>query len=253
MRDPVAADSLSNKRRTALFKELVLACGTHVQGPMKSALATAVRAMTEGCRITPDDAGDGQTLLVVYPGLWPGGEIGYVQPRVKIEAGARSALAPAGSRSIAPYIADDLPDWQFAMKGILTLAPERTFWEKLLILHGVHCGYRDTGRLPTDRDRISRHYYDAAMIAATGTGDGALSDLSLLDTVRRHNLVAFRQAWKRFEEALPGSLRLLPQPAPRAVIERDYRAMRDMILGDAPPFEWILEQLYRAETAVNET
>ena len=107
MRDPVAADSLSNKRRTALFKELVLACGTHVQGPMKSALATAVRAMTEGCRITPDDVGDGQTLLVVYPGLWPGGEIGYVQPRVKIEAGAQSArlrqtLRPRARRSSSP-------------------------------------------------------------------------------------------------------------------------------------------------------
>ena len=50
--------------------------------------------------------------------------------------------------------------------------------------------------------------------------------------MRNHNLVAFRQAWKRFEEAVPGSLRLVPQPALHAAIERDYRAMRDMILGE---------------------
>ena len=35
-----------------------------------------------------------------------------------------------------------------------------------MILHGLHCGYRDVQRLPTDKDRISRHYYDVAMITA---------------------------------------------------------------------------------------
>ncbi len=251
-RDPIVSSRLSNKRRAALFRELMSACTAHVQGPMRSALATTLEAMTEGCTVTPDEGADSQILLVAYPGLWPGRSAAYVQPRVKVEAGARSALEPASSVSIAPYITNDLPDWQFAVTGIMTLAPERTFWEKLLILHGVHCGYRDTGRLPADSDRISRHYYDAAMIAATGAGDAALSDLSLLDAVRHHNLTAFRQAWKRFEEALPGTLRLVPQPEPTAVIERDYRAMRDMILGDAPPFEWIVDQLHRVENTIND-
>ena len=104
-----------------------------------------------------------------------------------------------------------MPDWPFDVGNVETLAPERTFWEKLLILHGLHCGYRDAGRLLADKDRISRHYYDAAVIAATETGESALTDTALLDAVRTHNLVAFRQAWKRFEEAVPGSLRLWPR------------------------------------------
>ncbi len=250
-RDPVASTGLSNKRRNALFEELMLACGNHVQGPMTSNLTASIDAMAEGCSVVPDDDGDLQTLLVVYPSLWPESDRGYVRPRVKIEAGARSAPTPAEPRSIAPYISADLPDWQFTARRILTLAPERTFWEKLLILHGIHCGYRDHGRLPTDSDRVSRHYYDVAMIAVTETGDAAISNLSLLDAVRAHNLVAFRQAWKRFEEAVPGSLRLVPQPEPRAVIERDYRAMRDMFLGEVPTFEWIIGQLHRVENAIN--
>ena len=101
----------------------------------------------------------------------------------------------------------------------------------LLILHGAHCGFRDTGRLPADKDRISRHYYDVAVITATDVGRSALVDTSLLDAVRDHNLMAFRQAWKRFEEAVPGSVRLVPQAGLRAVIEQDYRAMQGMILG----------------------
>lgn len=251
-RDPIISSALSNKRRAALFKELAGACGTHVQGPMRADLTTVINSMEERCFVTPNEGADGQSLLVVYPGLWPSSETAYVQPRVKIEAGARSALEPVAPCSIDPYIADELPDWKFTVTGIVATAPERTFWEKLLILHGIHCGYRDAGRLPSDSDRISRHYYDAAMIAATGTGDAALSNLALLDVVREHNLTAFRQAWKRFDEAVPGSLRLVPQPEPLAAIERDYRAMRDMILGDAPPFEWIVTQLHRVETAINE-
>ena len=61
--------------------------------------------------------------------------------------------------------------------------------------------------------------------------------------LRSHNLIAFRQAWKRFEEAVPGSVRLVPEAELRTVIERDYRAMQGMILGDVPDFRWVMEQL----------
>ena len=251
-RDPVAARDISNKKRSALFTNLARACGAYIHGELKAALTASIGELTTGCTIRPDeDDSDGQTLLVEYPSLFPSNVTAYVSPRVKIEAGARSALEPIVACSVLPYVANDLPDWSFEAENVAALTPERTFWEKLLILHGIHCGYRDGSRLPADKDRISRHYYDAAMIAATGTGEAALSKLALLDGVRTHNLIAFRQAWKRFEEAVPGSLRLVPQAEPRAVIERDYGAMRDMILGEAPDFEWILDRLRHTETVVN--
>ena len=67
------------------------------------------------------------------------------------------------------------------------------------------------------------------------------------------NLVAFQQAWKRFEEAVPGSIRLAPQMELREVIERDYQAMQGMILGDPPDFEWVTDQLQHAEAVINKT
>lgn len=70
---------------------------------------------------------------------------------------------------------------------------------------------------------------------------------------RQHNLVAFRQAWKRFEEAVPGSVRLVPQAELRKVIEQDYRAMQGLILGEAPDFGWVMDQLRQAEVAINGT
>ena len=253
-RDPTVAKNLSNRRRAALFMELRESCSGYIRGDLQIALTRLIDDLVDGCYVVPDeDDVDGQTLFVEYPTLYPSGDIAYVAPRVRIEAGARSALDPSLNCTITPYVADELPDWSFDVGDIRVIAPERTYWEKLLILHGVYCGYRDAERLPADRDGISRHYYDVAMITATETGRSALSDIDLLDAVRSHNLTAFRQAWKRFEEAIPGSVRLVPQPDLRTVIERDYGAMQGMILGDVPDFGWVMEQLRYAEATINGT
>ena len=82
---------------------------------------------------------DQQTLFIEFPTLYPSGEVSYVSPRVRIEAGARSALDPSLTCTVTPYVADELHDWSFAVDNIRVIAPERTYWEKLLILHGVHC------------------------------------------------------------------------------------------------------------------
>ena len=251
-RDPTVASNLSNNKRAALFKELKATCGDYVQGDLRTALTKQVDEMTEGCRVGPDeDDADRQTLVVEYPTLFPSLDVPYVTPRVRIEAGARSALEPSSNCTVTPYLAEELPGWSFDVGDITVIAPERTYWEKLLILHGVYCGYRDGRREPADKDRISRHYYDSAMITPTETGRSALSNTGLLDDVRNHNLIAFPQPRKRFNEAVPGSVRLVPPTELLKVIERDYRAMRGMILGDVPDFRWIVEQLQRAEAAIN--
>ncbi len=221
-RDPTAPGNLSNKKRQRLFNDLMRTCSGYVLGDLKITLGKLIGDIADGCRIIPDerDAG-GQTLLIQYRTLYPSVDVTYVTPRVRIEAGARSGLEPNLNRSVVPYVADDLPDWSLNVADVKAISPERTYWEKLLILHGLHCGYRDTQRLPRDRDRISRHYYDAAMITPTETGQSALSNIDLLHAVRDHNLIAFRQAWKRFDQAVPGSVRLVPQSELRAVIERN--------------------------------
>ena len=89
------------------------------------------------------------------------------------------------------------------------------------------------------------------MITGTEIGKAALADEELLTSVREHNLIAFKQGWKKFEEAVPGSLRVAPQEALLDVIKDDYKALQGMMLGDAPAFEWIMEQLQIAEDMIN--
>lgn len=252
-RDPTVAD-ISNTKRKALFEELRTACSAYVLGDLKDALTACLDEIAPGCQITTDEYDvTEQTLLVRYPSLYPEQEGEYVLPRVKLEGGARSALTPSRPCSIAPYIADDLPADELQVDGIDTIIPERTFLDKLLVLHGLHCGYREADRLPRANSRISRHYYDFAVISGTETGAAALADRGLLNNVRDHSMVAFRQAWKQLDEAVPGTVRLDPQPELRAVLEQDYATMQGMMLGDAPDFGWIVEQVRRAEAAINDS
>ena len=175
-RDPTIATALSNKKRNTLFKELREACSNYVLGDLTTELAELIGQVDPGCDVGPDENdANRQTLLIEYPTLYPIGEVAYVTPRVRIEVGARSALDPSLTCTVSPYVAEELRDWSFAVDGIRVIAPERTYWEKLLILHGVHCGYRDAERRPADKDRISRHYYDVAMITATETGRTAFA------------------------------------------------------------------------------
>lgn len=252
-RDPAGTKTdLSRKKREHLFRELKATCSDYIVSKLAPALSTILDGLQIKCSIMADEAdADRQTLLVEYPSVFDTDALSYVVPRVKIESGARSALDPNSKREIRPYIADELTDWKFVVGGITTIDPARTYWEKLLMLHGTHCGFRDEGRLPTDRDRISRHYYDVAMISDTKIGQNANRDHELWAAVREHNLIAFRQAWKKFDEAIVGSTHIVPQAALRPEIEKDYAAMQGMILGDAPAFSWIMERLEKIEEAIN--
>ena len=111
-RDPTIGRNLSNKRRGALFKELAGACSDYILGDLKTALTRSIDEVVEGCRVLPDEDDDSrQTIFIEYSTLYPSGDVSYVSPRVKIEAGARSALDPNLTCAVSPYISGELPDW----------------------------------------------------------------------------------------------------------------------------------------------
>jgi hypothetical protein len=194
------------------------------------------------------DAEDPQTILFTYPGSLPATVGGYVRPVVRLEFGARSALWPAIDAEIRPYAAEHFPDlFQNPTCTVHVLEAKRTFWEKATALHAEY--HRPQVR-PT-AERLSRHYYDLAQLAASPIYREALSDLDLLTRVAEHKDRLFRSAWARYDEARPGSLRLLPHGALRAMLEEDYQAMQEMIFGDPPAFVSILERIGEVEAEIN--
>lgn len=79
----------------------------------------------------------------------------------------------------------------------------------------------------------------------------AIKDTDLLLKVARHKEVFFPAAWARYADARPGTLRIVPPDARLPALEQDYRKMQEMIFGEPPAFERLLEVLREIERQVN--
>ncbi len=251
-KDP-AAPEISRKERERRSKSIMKATSQYICNKLRNDLEAIALTVAPGCRAIKDtEDEDESTLLFHYPSLFADVSAAYIQPRVKLEGGGRSALDPHEEIIIEPFINRTLTEWDFSVPKIVTIRPERTFWDKVMILHGWYCGHRDERRLPNDRQRISRHYYDVAMIHKTEFGQEAVADRKLREDVRQHKMLLFNIAWMKFDEAVPGSLRLVPQDKLLDNIKNDYKFMQDMMLGNAPQFETLVEELEKLEMAINE-
>lgn len=198
-----------------------------------------------------EDDLDGQTLLFHYPAEsrdHPADEPAYIWPAVRMEFGARSDHWPAIEATVTSYAAEDFPNvFKEAGCQVHVLAAERTFWEKATVLHMWH-------HAPADkkfRDRQSRHYYDVVRLYEHDLGRAAIKDTELLLKVARHKEVFFPAAWARYTEAKPGTLRIVPPDARLPELEQDYRKMQEMIFGEPPAFEQLIEVLREIERSIN--
>ncbi len=157
-------------------------------------------------------------------------------------------MDPHAVQTVTPYIQEELGEADLTIDRVLTLAPERTLLEKALILHCRHCGHRDQGRLPDDRHRLSRHYYDVGMDGTDCYHRSRIGKLSPAKSCPRPYSGIFPPG---LEEAHPGSFHLIPQDALATFLTRDYGAMQGMILGESPPFEDILQAIADLEARLN--
>jgi len=212
--------------------------------------------------LDPEDR-DQQTILFFYPklmnygggygaggygvGAYNEGQIGYIKPVVKLEFGARGEIEPSENKPITPYLAEVLPQlFEAPHIQVHVLTAERTFWEKVTILHALHHGSKM-------RERMSRHYYDTYVLAQKGIAKAALQDAALLEKVVRNKIFMFGDSKASYETAVIGTLRLIPNNDMKAELKRDYIAMNDMFIGDVPSFETIMEVLSALEEHINQT
>ena len=173
----------------------------------------------------------------------------YVRPRVKLEMSCLSALIPSEEAKIAPLLFKAIPALDDGeLIHVRALSPSRTFWEKAMILH------QEAHRIssPTPR-RYSRHYYDLCKIRKSKLGDKIVSDKSLMEEVRKFTIAFYNRSWSKFEEAKPGTFRLLPNEYQIDGLRADYREMEKMIFDvNRPSFQDILEDLKRIEDEINQ-
>lgn len=245
-------EALSNKKRRAKLDAIRDACRAYITGPLRAALTEIAAEATSGAgRVEVDDTDpDGQTLLIHYPEVEPR-DGAYVRPVVRIESGAKSALDPNAAAIVRPYVADEIEGLDLAVSDVATIEAERTFWDKVVIAHGLRRWFDRRGALRQEGQRISRHYYDLHRLAASQPGRLALADDALGKDCVRHARMFFDRPDYDLQSAQPGTYALVPHDAMTHALRNDYENTKAMIFGDPPTFDDILASIAKIEAELN--
>jgi Nucleotidyl transferase AbiEii toxin, Type IV TA system len=251
-------EELSGKKRGARLDAIREACQNHIHGPLLEQLSGLLRGLLETAKQAPElgrveadpDDPDHQSLLLWYPTVTADGA-NYVRRAVKIEAGAKSALDPHSARTVTPYVAQDLGDTDLVVPNITTVDPDRTFWDKVVILHGLRRWWDRRGELRGGGQRVSRHYYDVHRLLASDAGEGFAQDNAMAADCVQHARMFFNRPDFDLAAAAPGSYALVPHHEMLAQLKQDYDAMSGMIFGDVPACGAIIETIVNLEKRLN--
>jgi hypothetical protein len=255
LNEPASAEDLerlSGKRRRGKLDAIRDACRSWVAGPLQECLTARIRDfVADGGRIELDTGDpDRQTLLVWYPTITRD-DSGYIRPVVRIESGAKSALDPHREAVIRPYIVDDAQELDIVITGVTTIEATRTFWDKIVILHGLRRWHEIRGELRHEGQRVSRHYYDVHCLLRSEAGVTALGDRGLAGDCVRHARLFFDRADFDLASAKPGSFAIAPNGNMLEPLRRDYENTTPMIFGSAPSFDEIVASVSEINAVIN--
>lgn len=211
---------------------------------LPSVIADLTTELGEKIRCFIDDD-DPQTVKIAYPNSFS--DMSILQ-EIRLEIGALAAWTPVKLADITPYAAQVYGRlFKQPLTDILTVLPERTFWEKVTILHRE--AFRAEDRpFPS---RYSRHYYDLYRMMQTEVKDKALADNDLLTRVVDFKDKFYRCPWARYDLAMRGTMRLMPPEYNLDKLRDDYEHMQNMLFGIKPSFDEIMEGIAKLETEIN--
>jgi hypothetical protein len=231
---------ISGKERERRLEALKMASHSYVRSVLKPGLEKVLTGnLAAGLPWTLSEevsSDGGITLVFTYPSDFPPSP-GLV-PKVKIEPGARSDTDPTEMPEIRSYLEEALPKVVPASPfTVRTVAPQRTFWEKAMLLHEET--FRDSSSGP--KPGLSRHYYDLHYLIKAGIATKAAADLELFERIAAHRAVFFRKKKDAQQSLQPGSLRLVPSESALGSWQQDYEKMRDTyFFGEPPTFDEII-------------
>ena len=180
-----------------------------------------------------DSDQDPRIIEIYYPNvIKPDTE--YLQPRVQLEVSCRSLREPFQIKTFGSLVDETFSKMEFSapLFDVPTVTPERTFLEKLFLLHEEFHRPANKRRV----DRLSRHIYDIHQLNNAGIASQAISDKLLYETIVNHRYIYSRVGFVDYNLHHPQKLNPIP---PAEVIkdwEIDYnKMMEDMIYDEKKP------------------
>jgi predicted nucleotidyltransferase component of viral defense system len=176
---------------------------------------------------------------------------GYLQPRVQLELSGRSLREPFTVQTFNALTDEVYPDSEFVSPpvNIPTVNPERTFLEKIFLLH------EEFQRPPGKRrvERLSRHIYDVVKLSKTEFAEKALNDPLLYETIVKHRQTFTRVGGVNYNLHQQPTINPLPLPEVMNAWEADYKAMAELMIYEkpVPTFEQLKEKLNTLKKRIN--
>ena len=217
----------------------------YVRDVIVPALATASEQLATAGQ--HDIRFDDETVRFGYPSDLERPD-GHLPTNVLLEFGGRNVIEPNERHTVAPDLADSLPELDYPRANVTVLAAARTFWEKATLIH-VECHRR---RLASRPDKLARHWFDVSLLSHE-TGRAALADRTLLEDVVRHKKAFFNATYAHYDRCLAGELRLVPDDDQLDALRADYDSMRTtgLLEHSAPDFAALMADIRDAERRIN--
>ena len=174
----------------------------------------------------------------------------YILPKVKIEVSGRSMSEPVADVRINSMIDQIYPSAPFAESSfsVRAVLPERTFLEKIFLLHEEFAKPKDLIRI----ERMSRHMYDIWKILKTPIAQKAIDDVALYEQVVEHRRIFIGLRGFDYDTLSPSTLNIIPPDHVIAHWRDDYENMRlHMIYGESIPFDELVEDLINLNKSLN--
>ena len=227
----------TQERSKTQQSKLNLEINNQAQYFIKHKLLPLIQEQMDGYCLAEIDENDTHTINVSYQSSFPNH---YLRDRIRLEIGPLAEMVPFGHYSVKPYVAEEFPKlFKQPSVELDAIKPERTFWEKVTILHAE--AYRPDNK--PQPSRYSRHYYDVYRMLGTEIEQAALANLDLLEDVVRFKKKFYYSAWANYDLAVLPTIRLVPGDKVMASLKTDYVEMREMIFGDYPSLDEIMSAI----------
>ena len=190
-----------------------------------------------------------RTIHIFYPNVIP--SPGYVQPKIQLEIGCRSLREPFTMQPIASLVDESYPDSEFARKAVNvpTVNPERTFLEKIFLLHEEFQRPAEKMRV----DRLSRHLYDVYKLSRKDFAEKTLYNRELYQTIVDHRYKFNRIGHINYNLHQPQTIDMLPPTLVMDAWKADYATMVEQMIYETnpPTFNELISELTRLKEKIN--
>ncbi|MCL2074258.1 MAG: nucleotidyl transferase AbiEii/AbiGii toxin family protein [Marinilabiliaceae bacterium] len=204
------------------------------------------------CIVEPQPDGEGdktypepRKIFIRYQSLFD--SLPYVKAEIVLEIGSRSLIEPTAKKEVKSLISENLPiETTLVNSQIITAVPEKTFIEKIFLLHEI---FTSGGQMLANRK--SRHLYDLEKMMDKDFAIKAIYNNDLWNTIRQHREKFTHINGVDYSQDIRPNITNIPPDSVIKDWQQDYDTMQNtMIYGNSLTFNELIDRIKQLEKRI---